>query len=295
MNVDIQLKKLLTNNENFACIFDTYLFDSQRVIDSKDLYEVDSKATKKTRDILKLWKTTDFKVYLAIENQTKEHLYMPLRNQGYDQELYMKQIQELRHDHKEKKDLTNKEYLSGIKQTDKLIPCITLTIYYGEERWKAPKKLKELLDDKLNLSKQEYSMHLIEIMDTTEDLYYKEEVQEIFYICKLFYQGKIQEIKTRYDRNMDKENAQLIASIVSNKQLLKILEKEESEVISMCKALDQYEAQLLQQGEARGEAMGTLNTLLTIAKEMLEKGFTDEMILSFNGITSNILNQAKQS
>ena len=48
--------------------------------------------------------------------------------------------------HREQKDLTGDEFVSGFARNDKLQPFITLVLYYGTKEWDAPKCLKDMLD-----------------------------------------------------------------------------------------------------------------------------------------------------
>lgn len=47
----------------------------------------------------------------------------------------------------EKEKLTDGEFLSGFWKTDRLIPVITLVIYFGSDSWDAPLSLKEMYSD----------------------------------------------------------------------------------------------------------------------------------------------------
>ena len=70
--------------------------------------------------------------------------------------------------HREQKDLTGDEFVSGFARNDKLQSFITLVLYYGTKEWNGPKCLKDMLD----LSEfpqgvaemvQDYSLNLLEI------------------------------------------------------------------------------------------------------------------------------------
>ena len=73
-------------------------------------------------------------MYLAIENQLVEDLTMPYRKAMYDMKSYESQIRRLKRNHRETRDLEDPlETISRIKKEDRLIPCITFVIYYGQE------------------------------------------------------------------------------------------------------------------------------------------------------------------
>ena len=89
------------------------------------------------RDILKSAsiKTHQSVVYilLGIENQTNVHYAMPVRNMIYDALQYGRQVTEIAsaHKHAHTAKISRAEYLSGFYKTDKLIPVITLVLYFN--------------------------------------------------------------------------------------------------------------------------------------------------------------------
>ncbi len=88
----------------------------------------------KFRDILKRCCIKDGKdatyVLLGIENQSEIHYAMPVRNMLYDAINYANQVKALADIHKEKKDLKNAEFLSGLTIDDKIKPVITIVLYW---------------------------------------------------------------------------------------------------------------------------------------------------------------------
>ena len=61
---------------------------------------------------------------------------------------YWQQASEYAKRHKEAKDIKEgtDEFLSGITANDKLIPVVTLTLYFGSREWDAPMSLREMFD-----------------------------------------------------------------------------------------------------------------------------------------------------
>ena len=76
-------------------------------------------------------------------NQTEIHTAMPIRSLLYDTLRYTKQAENIALEYRRQRKeghppkMTSAEFLSGWKYTDKLIPVITLVIYYGTEDWTA--------------------------------------------------------------------------------------------------------------------------------------------------------------
>ena len=69
--------------------------------------------------------------------------------------------------HKQSKDkLTQDEFLSGFTKEDHLTPVITLVVYFGDQRWDAPRSVHQMFkddyDEQLMIFIQDYKINLIE-------------------------------------------------------------------------------------------------------------------------------------
>ena len=53
--------------------------------------------------------------------------------------------------------LTSKEFLSGLRKDDRLMPIITAVVYLGEEPWDGPKSLYDMLNIRDESLKKVYS------------------------------------------------------------------------------------------------------------------------------------------
>ena len=182
-------KELMRNNTYFADAFNAGLFGGEVLIDPNSLDEVDPAEIEledtemgsdefwtKYRDVLKkaLIKTDgkNYFVLLGVENQTEIHTAMPLRSLLYDTLRYTKQAEDIALEYRRQRKeghppkMTNAEFLSGWKYTDKLIPVITLVIYYGTEDWTGAKSLHDMfsedVDEKILECVPDYKINLIE-------------------------------------------------------------------------------------------------------------------------------------
>ena len=182
-------KELMRNNTYFADAFNAGLFGGEVLIDPNSLDEVDPAEIEledtemgsdefwtKYRDVLKkaLIKTDgkNYFVLLGVENQTEVHTAMPLRSLLYDTLRYTKQAEDIALEYRRQRKeghppkMTNAEFLSGWKYTDKLIPVITLVIYYGTEDWTGAKSLHDMfsedVDEKILECVPDYKINLIE-------------------------------------------------------------------------------------------------------------------------------------
>ena len=102
---------------------------------------------------------------LGIENQCEVHYAQPVRNLIYDALNYGKQVSRIASVHKMKKDLRDAEFLSGFSKADKILPVITLVVYFGSDKWDGPRSLKDMfsedIDEEILNEIEDYKIHLI--------------------------------------------------------------------------------------------------------------------------------------
>ena len=153
---DALTKEYLSNNEIFADVFNYLIYDGQQRILPDNLIERDTSeitlplgkrgelaTIQKFRDILKGCVTKEYKntlyVLFGIENQSHIHYAMPVRNMLYDAINYSAQINEKTKQYRKVRKQnpgfkeTTEEFLSGWHPEDRLIPVITVTIYFGND------------------------------------------------------------------------------------------------------------------------------------------------------------------
>ncbi|MGN1404730.1 MAG: Rpn family recombination-promoting nuclease/putative transposase, partial [Erysipelotrichaceae bacterium] len=200
----------MKHNEVFADAFNFLLYNGNKVIDYNELKELDTrtiayiyneakgkkadKAIQKYRDIFKqaIVKQDDKATYvlLGIENQTDIHYAMPVRNMIYDALSYDEQVSAIEKYNRDNK-LTdfNGHYLSGFLKSDKLLPVITLVVYFGADKWDGPLTLHEMLDtdnDVVLKYTQNYRINLIEpyVIDEEELKMFSSDLGRVLSIIK---------------------------------------------------------------------------------------------------------------
>lgn len=192
-NADVITKRFVSQNHIFADIVNYYIFDGEQKINENDLTALNSVETafiknrigkmtgmERTRDVLKSVVIRESKdviyVLVGVENQTDIHYAMPVRNLLYDAINYSEQVSkrsnEIRGRDKESKTsgdekktrYSNGEFLSGFGKDDKLVPVVTITFYWGDLPWDAPRKLSDMFKpDTLAYNKyvNDYDLNLI--------------------------------------------------------------------------------------------------------------------------------------
>lgn len=179
---DIVVKNYWRNNEQFADFFNAVLFQGKNVIKPDELEELDTEESSilehkdyaetivAARDQIKIRKKSTIYgvefVILGMEHQEHIHYAMAIRTMGYDYGSYKKQYEDNAAKYKGDyvKGLSEDEYLSRMKKTDKLVPVITVVVYYGEKPWDGAVSLHGMLQIPKEMTPfvNDYKMCLIE-------------------------------------------------------------------------------------------------------------------------------------
>ena len=279
----------MSNNAHFADAFNFLIYDGRLVIDPGALQPLDPAEIvvpygndartpeQKYRDVLKLWQAmTDGKTIYAVlgeELQAHVHYAMPVKDMLYDAMHYAKQVEEAassyRHqDGKEQKvRLTSAEFLSGFRNGDKLMPVITLVIYFGASEWDGPMSIHEMLSTKneeLLPFIPDYRINLIAPAQiaNSDFLKFRTDLGKVLQYIK-FSQNKEKLYKLIHEgnrfRNIDEDSANLI-NVTTNSELCY---EAKGGHVDMCKAIDEM------RNEARNEGIneGILETLASLVSD----------------------------
>jgi len=303
MTFDQEINTFFKDAHHFACLINTCLYQGQEIVKPENLMLVDPKIQAYTRDVLMLWNGRYGSYYLGIENQLIENYPMPYRILQYDCLVYKDQMDILEKEHRKKKDLrSSEEFLSGIKASDRLIPCITIVIYYGTRPWQINFSMKDMFDVKDEHHLIDFKMNLLEVHSDTHQ-YKDKELDLVFSITREILNGNFVIIKEKYKQSIPKQVALVIASMAKDEELYQQIKEEEKETIIMCESLDrmreEYGTKRYLQGEAdglqKGKIQGKEEGVLTILKNLLKKGISDSYILEIAGVSSELLLKAKQT
>jgi len=89
----------------------------------------------------------------------------------YDAINYASQAEMIAKVHRKARDVKGAEFLSGFAKTDKLIPVVTITIYWNSGAWDGPRTLHEMfevVDERITKYISDYKLNLI-VPDEIED------------------------------------------------------------------------------------------------------------------------------
>lgn len=309
---DTVTKEYMQDNVVFADAFNYFLYDGEQIINHEQLKPLDTTAialpygedndtvpVQKYRDILKMVtaKEDDKAAYLllGIENQSDIHYAMPVRNMLYDALQYASQVNSAGKSHRKgnNKPESSAEYLSGFYKSDRILPVITLTMYFGADEWTAPRNLYQMLDADERILKyiNNYSIFLIEPKAIPDENFFKfkSELGQVLKYVKYSKDkhkliGVVEEDETY--RHISRRTANMI-NVVTGSQL-KLQSGKES--IDMCEAIENLRNDAIAEGERRGliegKIKGAKEEAVNIANRLIEHGsMTLEEISLMTGLS----------
>ena len=298
---DITTKAYMSKNEIFADAFNFLIYDGKQVIKADELEELDSteivlpygnrasEPKQKFRDVLKIWTAKRDKkavyVVLGIENQSEIQYAMAVKNMLYDSMNYASQVEKAARSYRKSKNnlrLSSAEFLSGFRKEDKLIPVITLTVYFGAEKWDGAKSIHEMLsvqDEELLKFVPDYKLNLITPASIKEEDFEKFKTglgMAMQYIKHQKDEDLASIAKNKRFEQVDRDTANLINTFSKSK--LKFEENRGD--VNMCYALENSLRKAKQEGKIEGEIEGKIegeNNLLKLIKFLIRDNKQQEI------------------
>lgn len=303
-------RDFLTDNHRFADLCNYYLFDGRQIIKPDDLQTQETTElisalnttdkifgvtykelnVQKWRDILKraVIKYTNDRIYviIGIENQSEIHYAMPVRNMLYDALNYARQINQASKQHKKDKDYNNgAEFLSGFTKSDTLTPVITLTIYWADDNWDAPRSLYEMFGDKPKEILDfvaDYKLNLITPNEITDFNKFKTSLGTVLEVIK--YSKDEEAMAKLIENNPTFESLDIEAANIINiftKLDISINQKEDK--VNMCKAWEDH--------KLSGKREGSIETLIKHVLNMRSSGLSAEQAANMLGESPDTVNK----
>ena len=314
-NEDSILKEYFQDPRIFADTFNFFLAETGLQVDPGMLRPLDTDQVllpfgidtetrlERFRDLLHaLVSMTDGErtyLILGIENQAKVHLTMPVRNMLYDAMQYSSQIQaaarayeaERQAAKQEKRDPAAKlqpgtEFLSGMKKGDRLIPVISLVIYYSPDPWDGPRTLHGMLNwedgrDRFRSFVPDYALNLIEpagilpeefsrlttpLKQVLEYIKYSNSYEDLLHIVD----------QDEEFRKLNRQTVRLLNQVAG----AHISYTEQEESMDMNKALKDMIAIAVKEKEDQLQEQN-----LQRARKMISDGLTVPQIIDYTGLT----------
>ena len=189
-----------------------------------------------------------------------------LKNMFYDVMAYGNQVKETAKKHRKDKDTTTSdEFLSGFTKEDKLIPVITITVYFGTKEWDGPRKLSDMfgdVDEELLPFIPDYRINLLAPREITDFTGFRTSIRQLFEVLKNAYdKEKMQEVLQNDEKfsRVDRETVEAINLFAGTD--IDIDEKDE--VIDMCKAWEEQKNE--------GRELGERQKIISLIVKKLQK------------------------
>ena len=184
---------------------------------------------------------------------------------------YSSQVKEIASQHKEKKDeMSRAEFLSGFRKGDKLIPVITITVYWGTDAWDAPINLHDMLEDvdaELKGFIPNYHINLVApyYMSELDFRKFQTSLGKIFKFLKYAKdKHKINEIlKKELNTSIDNETVSMINLFADVK--IRLEEKEET---NMCQAIEELKQDYAEEKVNESKAIDCVTAVENIMKNL---------------------------
>lgn len=243
--LDALTKEYMKRPDIFADVFNQFLYHGRQIVIPERLVELDtteiavpygadhvSVPEQRYRDVAKLLMamTDGYAAYciLAAENEGKIHYAAPVKNCLYDAIQLAHQVTAAAASHRKSKladkNLSNKklsgdEFLSGFWKEDRLLPVVTVVIYFGAEEWDGPLSLHEMYSDcseEIRRYAMDYRVNLITPSGLSDS-----EIDE--------FQSNMREIMRYIKYSKDKKK---LHSVIGTELRFKCVERDAAEIIN---------------------------------------------------------------
>ena len=245
----------------------------------------------KFRDVQKLYVAmTDGNlgyVLYGIEAQSEIHYAAAVKNNLYDAMEYAGQVEEAARSHRramKQADAMQKkpnagEFLSGFWKEDRLIPSVTVMLYFSPDVWDGPLSLFDMMevkDSRIFSFLDNYHVRLIAPAQMTDEeiMKFQSSLREVIFFIKYSKDRKnldriLKKNEKRF-RKVERRAADVIEAITHTG-----LKYEESkEAVDMCQAIQEMRIESERSGEQKGELKKAKET----AGKLYEMGLETEKI-----------------
>ena len=284
-------KKYFANKKRFADLMNAFLFDGKQVVVSQKLRELDpnemiylewgvtkrnkpsreDEAIQKVRDILKEavinYDGHCCYVLLGVENQTDLYYAMAVRSMLYDALNYTQQIADIAKFHeKQEGRKSTKDYFTGMRKTDKLVPVITIVVYWGPDSWDAPRSLHEMFPEDIPQEildlVPDYKIPVLAPCEVENPDLFQTDLKAVIKALQVMNDKKALKTLLRGPEFQSLEHDAAVAIQAATNLKIKIPETKE---VNMCKAVQEWREELLTEGETIGTVKGEAKLARLIA------------------------------
>lgn len=312
---DIIGKDFFADRRRFAELLNTVLYQGEEIIHAEELeplarvYPSLSGKGEAGRDVF--MRDAGQNICYGLELETESDYGMPERVMVYDACELEQQIREISRKNKEdaleiqgemgiavkpqngwKGDRTEpramekfnyREKKSRIKETDFLLPTVTVVLYLGIDHWEGKQKLSELYRIPEGLLRilgkrlPDYGFPMAEA-DFIDPDHFKTDLKEFFQAmqCRKDRKKLKELLRTESFQHLDRDAARAIAAHLGREQLTVKVEKGG---LGMCPAMEEWAEEERMEGRKEGE----ISERLAIIRNMIREGMDQEIIRKVTG------------
>lgn len=285
---DIVDRPYFSDNRRFAELINISLYRGEDVLQPENLIpqrrrypSLSNVCGEMERDIL--IRDTGQNICYGIEIETESDYSMPERIITYDACEYEYQMKEIDRGHRERRDYQSyREKKSRMKESDILLPTITIVLFLGEGRWQGRRRLSQMFQmpaeqsKRLEMKLRDYEFPLIEA-DYVRPEDYRTDLKEFFQAmqCRRNRTRLWELLHTDNFCSLSPETERTIARHLHVKRLIYKMEKEE---IPMCKAFDDLMREERREGKREGRQEGRREEKIRIVRQMIKEGLEEPLI-----------------
>lgn len=286
--IDIVSKQYLSNPVFFADAFNYHLYGGRQIIKPDELKEMDTlelavphkdetwMPVQRFRDVMKQWviKSGSNAVYalLGCEPQQYIDFAMPARVMLLDSMNYDKQIRATAASHHTagEQRAGNNEFLSGFRKADRLIPVITLVIFFSPSEWDGPRSIHEMLafqDQALLKYVPDYKLNLItpEEINPGDFKKFHSGLGKVLEFSK--YSDDRDQVKQMFQKSgvfvMDADSLNLLSTIFS----INVKKAQKEDEVDLCKAWDDWGIEMKEKGLEEGRQHGWESAFVSLVND----------------------------
>ena len=283
---DVMIRQYMSDPKRFADAFNFAAYGGKQIINPNKLCPLDTVsvhgakkggklAGERRRDGLMGWQVMYDKqaayAILGVEDQTYVDYTMPVRCMLYDALSYMNQVDDLRRKNRKSGNLNSKEWLSGLRKSDRLLPVATLVVQFSTDAWDGSLTLGNMLasaDEELMALVPDYKINLISPSNLSADDLTRFHTELGLVLGYIRYARDKDALATYVKgeerfRSVGVETAQLV-NVITDSRLEYDPGKER---VDMCKAIEDMRAEALEQGMQQGMQKGALKTLAELVSD----------------------------
>ena len=306
---DTVTKSYMEDRNKFADLVNFYVYNGEKVVKPEKLHPLDTtasalledkgkalktvKAVQKHRDVLKYLsgmadENTAYVIY-GLELQSGIHYAMPVRNMLYDALQYTYQVDVIAEKHEGNKDKgeNSGEYLSGFHKDDRIIPVVTIVVYFGPDEWDGPQSVYDMFSTKdphILKYVPDYRMNLVSPSAMSdEDLdKFSTELKQVFKYMKYSSdKEKLRQIINEDDtyKHISRKTAVMINTLSGTKMKIESGKDE----VDMCKAIEDMRKEEREKGIEEGLEKGIEKGI----EKGREEGRNEGIIETLSGLVND--------